>query len=203
MFEFLGCQIDVPPLQMSAIVRTESSAHPFAIGVVGHYLSRQPTSQVEANNVIAQLIDGKYNFSVGITQVNQANFKTYGLHQGNMFDVCTNLSVGSKILKACHEQYQDWQKAYSCYYSGNPTTGFAHGYVRKVLANKSKPLLTSLNPTPASASSTPIVLIPHKQVAKQTASARAVPPVQPPSLLQRRLNANLSSFTHPNQEVSL
>lgn len=202
MFDFLGCSVAVPPHQMSAIVRTESSANPYAIGVVGHYLSRQPSSEAEALEVITQLQANGHNYSVGLAQVNKVNFGRY-LSKDKLFSRCDNLLAGSKILKACYTQYQDWQKAYSCYYSGNPTTGFAHGYVRKVLANKSKPLLTSLNPTPASASSTPIVLIPHKQVAKQTASARAVPPVQPPSLLQRRLNANLSSFTHPNQEVSL
>lgn len=192
MFEFLGCQIEVPAIQMSAIVRTESSAHPFAIGVVGHYLSRQPTSQVEANQVVSRLVEGKYNYSVGIAQVNQSNFKPYGLHQGNMFDTCTNLSVGSKILKACHDQHQDWQKAYSCYYSGNAVTGFRHGYVAKVLKNLSLPILkTPIHPS-FDETDIPIKLLPHKKEGGQTEKAQTVSPT-PPSLRQRRLGSSLSN----------
>lgn len=192
MFELLGCQIEVPPLQMSAIVRTESSAHPFAIGVVGHFLSRQPTSQIEANNLIAQLIEGQYNYSVGIAQINQSNFKTYGLHHGNMFDVCTNLKVGSKILKSCFDQHQNWQKAYSCYYSGNAVTGFKHGYVAKVISNLSLPILEAII-TP-SFDEAPIKLLPHKPNTEQGGqSIQAKILSKPQPLRQRRLGSSLST----------
>ena len=89
----MGCAIAVPPEQMSAIVRTESSAHPFAIGVVGGRLSRQPQSLVEAVTTVKLLRKGNFNYSVGMAQVNQVNFSAYQLHEGNMFDPCTNLQA--------------------------------------------------------------------------------------------------------------
>lgn len=144
MFEFLGCQIEVPPQQMSAIVRTESSANQYAIGIVGHYLSRQPQSLAEAEALVIHLKENKINFSVGLAQVNQSNFEAYKLSFKNLFNPCENLRAGSQILKDCYNTYGNWSKAFSCYYSGNPTTGFSHGYVREVLKNLTLPLLTKI-----------------------------------------------------------
>ena len=145
MFDFLGCQIDVPPQNMSAVVRTESSAQRFAVGIVGYSINRQPANKNEADRLVSELKEKGINYSVGIAQVNQSNFNKYGLNTSNMFDVCTNLSAGSKILKSCYETYGDWSKAYSCYYSGNPSTGFRDGYVQEVLRNIKKPILVALN----------------------------------------------------------
>ena len=47
-----------------------------------------------------------------------------------------NLLAGSRILAECHARTGgDWGKAFSCYYSGDTTTGFRHGYVQKVFAS--------------------------------------------------------------------
>ena len=156
MFELLGCQITVPPAHMSAIVRTESSSNPYAIGVVGHYLSRQPSSEAEALEVITQLQSDGHNYS-------------------------EELLAGSKILKACYDKHQDWKKAYSCYYSGNPVTGFRHGYVQKVLKNLKKPLLTSTS-VASYASLQPIKIIPRKSSKPAAATVTAASQVQPLSL---------------------
>ena len=51
------------------------------------------------------------------------------------FDVCANLRAGSRILRECYDRAQDWGKAFSCYYSGNFSTGFEHGYVQKIFAS--------------------------------------------------------------------
>ena len=193
MFELLGCQITVPPAHMSAIVRTESSSNPYAIGVVGHYLSRQPSSEAEALEVITQLQSDGHNYSVGLAQVNKVNFGRY-LSKDKLFSRCENLLAGSKILKACYDKHQDWKKAYSCYSSGNTVTGFRHGYVQKVLKNLKKPLLTSTS-VASYASLQPIKIIPRKSSKPAAATVTAASQVQPLSLKQRRLSANLS-ITH-------
>src|SRR5690606_37330316 len=42
----------------------------------------------------------------------------------------------SRILAECYSRSRaDWGKAFSCYYSGNFTTGYRHGYVQKVFAS--------------------------------------------------------------------
>ena len=190
MFEFLGCQInaDIPREQMAAIVRTESSHRQFAIGVVGGFLSRQPENADEAIATVEMLKTSGKNYSVGLAQVNQVNFKRYGLNASNMFDACTNLNTGAKILKACFTQHKDWQKAYSCYYSGNPVTGFHHGYVAKVSGNLNKPIPTAPIPAKTSIHQQPIVFVANK---KATQSKKAKVVSVRLSLLERRL---LSSF---------
>lgn len=100
MIEFLGCTIHVDPQHMSAIVRVESSGNPYAIGIVGHYLSRQPRNVQEALEVVDRLVQDKYNYSVGLSQINKTNFAAQNLSKDNMFDACDNLQAGSLILKS-------------------------------------------------------------------------------------------------------
>ena len=187
MFEFMGCQVYAPPEQMSAIVRTESSANLYAIGIVKHLMNRQPQSLTEALQVVQQLRMGQHNYSVGLAQVNQSNFSTYGLHDGNMFDKCSNLQAGSKILSTCYNQYKDWPKAYSCYYAGGATVGFRHGYVAKVLNNFSKPLLT-IPLAPKASSVVPIRIFPRaSQGGAHKAIVYASHITKPLTLMQQRL----------------
>lgn len=121
---------------MQHVVHVESSRNPFAIGVVGGYLARQPKNLEEALATVRQLKEEGYNFSVGISQVNRYNLAKYGLKTYEQaFEVCPNLQAGSRILRECYDRAQDWGKAFSCYYSGNFTTGFQHGYVQKVFAS--------------------------------------------------------------------
>jgi type IV secretion system protein VirB1 len=133
----LDCpDLAVPKEVMQHVVHVESSRNPFAIGVVGGYLARQPTSLEEALAAIRQLKEEGYNFSVGISQVNRYNLAKYGLATyAEAFDVCANLRAGSRILRECYDRAQDWGKAFSCYYSGNFSTGFEHGYVQKIFAS--------------------------------------------------------------------
>lgn len=154
MLEFLAlaeqCAPTVDSRTMAAIVRTESSFNPFAIGVVGGSLRHQPRSLDEAVKTAAALEAGGWNFSVGLTQVNRYNLAKYGLSYAQAFDPCRNLQAGSKILQECYVraarrmpdkgQQGALQAAFSCYYSGNFTRGFKPdkrgepSYVQKVLA---------------------------------------------------------------------
>lgn len=126
----------VPREVMQHVVAVESSRNPFAIGVVGGYLARQPRNLEEALAAVRMLRREGYNFSVGIAQVNRYNLAPYGLRTyAEAFDVCANLLAGSRILRECYDRSQDWGKAFSCYYSGNFVTGFRHGYVQKIFAS--------------------------------------------------------------------
>ena len=130
----LDCpDLAVPVEIMHHVVHVESARNPFAIGVVGGRLSRQPRSLDEALAAVQTLKEQGYNFSVGIAQVNRYNLARYGLSSyAQAFETCLNLKAGSQILKECHDRARDWGKAFSCYYSGNFVTGFEHGYVQKV-----------------------------------------------------------------------
>lgn len=135
--ELMGCaDLAVPAEVMRHVVRVESSFNPYAIGVVGGRLARQPRSLPEAVSTARMLEEKGYNFSLGLAQVNRYNLAPQGLATyERAFDSCKNLQAGSRILADCYRRSgSDWGKAFSCYYSGNFVTGFRHGYVQKVLA---------------------------------------------------------------------
>ena len=126
----------VPMSVMQHVVRVESSQNPYAIGVVGGRLARQPRNLSEAVATARQLEQQGFNFSLGIAQVNRYNLAKYGLSSYQQaFEICPNLQAGSRILNECYNRARDWGKAFSCYYSGNFVTGYKHGYVQKVFAS--------------------------------------------------------------------
>lgn len=136
--EMLACpNLAVSPQVMQHIVQVESGANPYAIGVVGGRLARQPRNMEEALATARMLESKGYDFSVGIAQVNHANLGRYGLDSyRRAFNACDNLAAGAQILAGCYGRaHGDWGKAFSCYYSGNFVTGFRDGYVQKVYAS--------------------------------------------------------------------
>lgn len=130
------CAPAVSPGLLQRIASVESSFNPFAIGVVGGHLIRQPTNSDEALATATALKQAGWNFSIGLVQVNQKNFGKYGLTPEAAFDPCTNLRVGSEILADCYKRAGEGitrtGDALSCYYAGNFTAGYRLGYVAKV-----------------------------------------------------------------------
>lgn len=136
--ELMGCQdLAVPADIMRHVVRVESSFNPFAIGVAGGHLVRQPRDLREALATVRMLEQRGFNFSLGLAQVNRHNLVKYGLASYEQaFATCPNLQAGSRILAECHGRSgSNWGKAFSCYYSGNFVTGYRHGYVQKIYAS--------------------------------------------------------------------
>ena len=136
--ELMSCpRLAVPNDVMQHVVHVESSYNPYAIGVVGGRLARQPRNLAEALATVRMLEGRGYNFSLGLAQVNRYNLARYGLDTyERAFETCPNVLAGSRILAECYGRSGgDWGKSFSCYYSGNFTTGFRHGYVQKVFAS--------------------------------------------------------------------
>ena len=139
----------VPATVLQHVVRVESGFHPYAIGVVGGRLARQPRNLPEAVATARMLEQQGYNFSLGLAQVNRYNLRRHGLGSYEQaFTSCDNLRAGSRILQECYQRAGDWGKAFSCYYSGNFTTGFRHGYVQKVMAQMQPGMATQAMPIP-------------------------------------------------------
>lgn len=150
-----------------AQVKTESGGNPFAIGVVGGRLARQPRNLDEAVATALSLEAQGFNFSVGCRQVNKTNFARYGLTIQTAFDPKTNSRTGTDINRECLDRAiarfgtgdAATRAALSCYYSGNFTTGQRKegdqpSYVDKVLSN--------VEPGRAGDSSRAIPVIPSK-----------------------------------------
>jgi type IV secretion system protein VirB1 len=145
------CAPAVHPTTLAAIVHVESAFNPYAIGVVGGHLVRQPRNLPEALATANALEREGWNFSVGVAQVNRRHLKSRGIDYAQAFDACTNLRIGSEILTNCYSRantvYRSeqiaLQAAFSCYYSGNFTRGFAQeadggSYVRRVLGSAAR-----------------------------------------------------------------
>ena len=127
----------VPNVVMQHVVGVESAFNRYAIGVVGGRLVRQPRTLGEAVATARMLAARGYNFSLGLAQVNRHNLGRFGLDTyAKAFGPCANLQAGAHILSECLVRSRnDWGKAFSCYYSGNFTSGFRDGYVAKVFAS--------------------------------------------------------------------
>lgn len=173
---FVDQQLSCPNLAISEyvmrhIVDVESGDNPFAIGVVGGQLERQPKNLEEAVATANMLESQGYNFSLGIAQVNRYNLSKFGLlPYEKAFDACANLKAGAKILADCYTSAKgDWDKAFSCYYSGNFVTGISAGYVQKIYNSMSKE-----NPPTTVAVATPPGAIPLA-ASVQAAPVQAAP----------------------------
>ncbi|MGH8778103.1 lytic transglycosylase domain-containing protein [Paraburkholderia sp.] len=195
-----ACAPNVDPSTLAALVRTESGFNPFAIGVVGGHLERQPVSLAEALATVRELDARGFIYSVGLTQVNNRNFAKYGETAATLFEPCRNLHAGAAILTECFARSSEapvdrqiaLRAALSCYYSGNFTTGFRAGYVGKVVTN------ARIDALRGGARSIPVVVdagaVRHEHSATSAAStqaARAAP--SPPRTLLRPVRATVGT----------
>lgn len=152
------CAPHVAEQTLRPLIHVESARRPHAIGykiVAGngtvYRLTRQPADATEAQQWARWFLANGYRFDAGIAQVNTVNFQTTGLTPENMFDACTNIRAGAQVLTDCYQRayarYRNEQgalrAALSCYQSGNFRTGFATGYVSKVLAAAGMPERTA------------------------------------------------------------
>src|SRR6185312_16849847 len=173
--EMLACpNLAVSPQVMQHIVQVESGANPYAIGVVGGRLARQPRNIDEALATARTLESKGYDFSVGIAQVNRANLGRYGLDSyRKAFNACDNLAAGAQILAGCYDSaHGDWGKAFSCYYSGNFVTGFRDGYVQKVYASINRDAEAERASTPLRSNVPAVPLTDSNAIATTAASAK-------------------------------
>ena len=159
------CAPGVHPTTLQAVVRTESGFNPYAIGVVGGHLARQPRTRAEAVSTAKALAAQGLNFSMGLGQVNKAHLPRFGLSYETVFDACANLQAGARILQECYQRAlaqlgpdRALNAAVSCYYSGNFNRGFqvergGTSYVQRVAANA-----TAANPAIDAVPAIPVVL---------------------------------------------
>lgn len=139
------CAPLVHPSTAQAIAWTESAFNPNAIGVVAGTLERQPRNLEEAIATTNALREQGRNFSVGLAQINVRNLDRFGMSMTDGLDACKNLDAMQVVLTDCYERaglegdpQTSLRRALSCYYSGNFTTGFRHGYVNRVVSNAQK-----------------------------------------------------------------
>ena len=178
------CAPGVYPTTLQAVVQTESGFNPFAIGVVGGRLVRQPQNRAEAVATAKALDAAGWNYSMGLSQVNRYNLSSYGMDANAAFDPCANLRAGSAILSDCYSRASArmgagqvaLRAAFSCYYSGNFKRGFVRddgtsSYVQRIVS-----FVASTVPTTTKAAVRAIAVVP---VATPETVGQTVPRIDP------------------------
>lgn len=140
----LACAPNIHPVTLDALIRHESGARQYAIGVnrKGKALPQQPHDLEAASQAAEKLIAESIDFDAGLGQINVRNWDWLGLSSTTVFDPCRNLAAAQTVLSDCYaralKDHQDQQQALraalSCYNTGDFHRGFANGYVGKVLA---------------------------------------------------------------------
>lgn len=143
------CAPNVHHQTLAALANIESSFNPYAIGVVGGRLSRQPQTKAEAIEIVNYMMARNIKFSAGLIQVFRPNWAKYGLTVETVFDPCQNLAKGSAIFLECFDRVPNGNNmpmqmrlkfSASCYNSGNYTTGFRNGYVNQFVRMANAPI---------------------------------------------------------------
>lgn len=200
----MQCAPGVHPTTLQKVVNTESGFNPYAIGVVGGRLERQPRNRDEAVATARALEAAGWNFSMGLSQVNRTNLGRYGLDTTTVFDPCANLRAGSAILTDCYSRasaltgpgQQALLAAFSCYYSGNFQRGFerdAQGtsYVQRVVSSAA-----SADPVTPAGQARPIPVVPAVTSSNKTVR---LSPVSGSTALPQAVPAEVPSrgVSHP------
>ncbi len=186
------CAPSVAPETVLAIVRTESSAYPFALNVNG---ARQPAKQNNAADAAAtarRYVAAGYSVDLGLGQINSRNMRWLGLTWETVFDPCTNVAALARVLttnynavKAGRDPQSALRVALSMYNTGSQTRGFRNGYVAKVVGNAgvadSGVSYAAAGPTvgaaaPASGNLRELLVSENPQIQAPTITPRPAPP---------------------------
>lgn len=135
------CAPHIDPVVAHAIVRTESSFKPFAIGVNKGKKVGQPRDFRQAVATAKGLLQAGGNIDIGLAQINSNNLNWLKLSVEDAFNPCANLRAMQTVYNSCFERAGStglgtrMQRAFSCYNTGNMVKGFNNGYVNKVTKN--------------------------------------------------------------------
>jgi type IV secretion system protein VirB1 len=142
---------------LQAVALTESAMHPYALSlnypatVAANnglhnqevFLTRQPTTLAEAIRWTSWFHRHGYTVSIGLMQINSENATRYGVTVRELFDPCTNVAVGARLLGEIYSSTSHGGRAdvgalvstFSAYNSGSFTAGIKNGYAATVMNN--------------------------------------------------------------------
>lgn len=123
----------VAPTTMKAIVLEESRGHPYAIHDGRTHRALFPSTEAEAITTARRLIEGGSRIDAGLAQINSVNWQALGLTPETVFDPCTNLRAGERVILDGYVSAPNTvDAAISRYNTGNAGRGVRNGYVGRV-----------------------------------------------------------------------
>lgn len=184
------CAPNVAGETIAAIVSVESAGNPFAVGVNGGKLSRQPQSKEEAIAWAEDLLAQGFSIDLGLAQINSGNLKALGLTVAETFDPCTNLQAASYLLSDNYARAVTVKgegdaalvAALSAYNTGDFERGVNNGYVAKVAAQAGSDVI--VESVQADVSEGPLLVVPAASTpanAPLSSDSEAAADAPPPS----------------------
>jgi type IV secretion system protein VirB1 len=209
----LSCAPSVSPETMAGLIERESGWQQYAIG--DNTAARQhlkptsyfPTSYWDAVQIAQRLHTQGHDIDAGISQINDSNWKSYGLDEYSVFDPCRNVRVGSIILSraysGAHAHFPDPQQALEHALSAYNSGGYyaSLGYADAVLTNARNVRFLQMTPVSTAIANLPP---PMPVMARSVAPAIAVRVLTPrrPTTLATSLVVRTSRPRHPNAEAA-
>lgn len=148
---YVECLFQVHQDTATQIIQHESGGKPNAINVnvipgKPRPSYKQPKNRMEAISQAKRFIKLGYSVDMGLMQINSKNLPRYGVTVEEIFDPCTNIRTGSRILynayqrttKTTADSQTALLKALSIYNTGNMQRGFTNGYVARYTGHKIK-----------------------------------------------------------------
>lgn len=92
------CAPKVAPSTMGAVVRVESGGDPLAIGDNTARRSYHPRNRAGAEALAQRLLEAGHSLDLGPAQIDSIHFAGSHVNVHTIFDPCTNVSIGARIL---------------------------------------------------------------------------------------------------------
>ena len=126
------CAPAVDPVTMAAVVKQESGGQPWVINNNTTRKSMAFASKAAAVAAAVAAVGRGESVDLGLAQINSKNLPTLGLSVEQVFDPCTNIAAGAKILAAGYARVGSLSGALSMYNTGRSDSKMGTTYAQKV-----------------------------------------------------------------------
>jgi type IV secretion system protein VirB1 len=126
------CAPAVDPVTMAAVVKQESGGQPWVINNNTTRKSMAFASKAEAVAAAVEAVGRGESVDMGLAQINSKNLPALGLTVEQVFDPCTNIAAGAKILAAGYPRAGSLGGALSRYNTGRSDSKIGAAYAQKV-----------------------------------------------------------------------
>ena len=126
------CAPAVDPVTMAAVVKQESDGQPWVVN--NNTTKKSATFKSKADAVAAAVaaVGRGESVDMGLAQINSKNLPSLGLSVDQVFDPCTNIAAGAKILAAGYGRTGSLGGALSMYNTGRSDSKIGATYAKKV-----------------------------------------------------------------------
>ena len=126
------CAPAVDPVTMAAVVKQESGGQPWVVNNNTTRKSITFASKPAAVAAAVAAVGRGESVDMGLAQINSKNLPALGLSVDQVFDPCTNLAAGARILAAGYQQTGSLSGALSVYNTGRSDSKIGVAYAQKV-----------------------------------------------------------------------